>query len=195
MCPDIAIQKIGENTINYAHVTHSRNWVDITRNEMNVLLGIIILMSVNPMNDYPLYCSTDTFYNNPDISNIMTLKRFKKYYKNLHVSDIREELPRTSPKYNKLCKVQPFIDILNKTFDEACESSATQCNDESMIGFKGRSSMRQYMPMKPIKQGYKWWARCDCKTGYLHQFQFFTEKTGTTTKENLVVGFIRKSAR
>lgn len=185
MCPDEAIENIVENTNIYAHFSHSKNWVDITHEEMNAFLGIFILMSVNPIHDYQLYWSTDPFYNNPVISNIMTLKRFKKILQNLHINDITKEIPRTSPDYNKLCKVQPFIDILNKTFEEACEPSAYQSIDESMIRFKGRSSMRQYMPMKPIKRGYKCWARCDSKNGYLHQFQFYTGKTGTTTEENL----------
>ncbi|ERL91043.1 hypothetical protein D910_08385 [Dendroctonus ponderosae] len=33
--------------------------------------------------------------------------------------------------------------------------------DESMIKFKGRSALKQYMPKKPIKQGYKIWALAD----------------------------------
>lgn len=69
-------------------------------------------MSVNPLSDYQLYWSTDPFYNNQEICQVMTLKRFKKITENLHVSNIREELPRNSQHYNKLCKVQPFIDFL-----------------------------------------------------------------------------------
>lgn len=32
--------------------------------------------------------------------------------------------------------------------------------DESVIAFKGRSTMKQFMPMKPIKRGFKVWACC-----------------------------------
>ncbi|GFS85859.1 hypothetical protein NPIL_346571 [Nephila pilipes] len=32
-----------------------------------------------------------------------------------------------------------------------------QAIDESMIPFKGRSSLKQYIPNKPIKRGYKVW--------------------------------------
>ncbi|CAG5053672.1 unnamed protein product [Parnassius apollo] len=54
-----------------------------------------------------------------------------------------------------------------------------------MIKFKGKSSMKQYMPKKPIKRGYKCWCRCDSKTGYLYQFQIYTGKTDNTAEEGL----------
>lgn len=37
----------------------------------------------------------------------------------------------------------------------------TQALDESIIFFKRRSSLRQYMPNKPTKRGYKIWVRTD----------------------------------
>jgi len=41
-------------------------------------------------------------------------------------------------------KARDFI-ILDKNF----------CVDKTMVKFKGRSSIKQYHPLKPIKQGYK----------------------------------------
>jgi len=35
------------------------------------------------------------------------------------------------------------------------------------------------MPKKPIKRGYKVWARCDSITGYVYQFEIYTWKAGT----------------
>ena len=43
------------------------------------------------------------------------------------------------------------------SYKPACENSI----DEAMIPFKGRSSMKQYMPKKPIKRGFKIWVRAD----------------------------------
>nr|CAH7769898.1 unnamed protein product [Callosobruchus chinensis] len=53
-----------------------------------------------------------------------------------------------------------------------------------MIKFKGRSSLRQYMPMKPIKRGYKVWIRAD-ETGYVCQFQIYTGKVSDASEKNL----------
>lgn len=179
------IELLVKNTNIYAKVTNSKNWVEITQSEMKAFLGIMTLMSINPLSDFQLYWSTDEFYNNPVISKVMTLQRFKKITQNLHVSDVRNELPRNSPAYDKLCKVRPLIDALSERFESACAPS--QCNsvDESMIKFKGRSVMRQYMPKKPVKRGFKCWARCDSKTGFLHKFQLYTGKMGESAEENL----------
>ena len=45
-----------------------------------------------------------------------------------------------------------------------------QAIDEHMIKFKGQHSMKQYMPLKPIKRGFKMWCRNELATGYLFQF-------------------------
>jgi hypothetical protein len=45
-----------------------------------------------------------------------------------------------------------------------------------MIRFKGRNSIKQYMPMKPIKRGYKVFIRAD-QSGYICEFQIYTRKT------------------
>lgn len=59
--------------------------------------------------------------------------------------------------YDRLVKLHPLIDKLNKKFQEEYLPSPHQTIDESMIAFKGRSSMKQYLPMKPTKRGYKVW--------------------------------------
>ena len=46
-----------------------------------------------------------------------------------------------------------------------------------MIKFKGRSSMKQYLPKKPVKRGFKVWVRADAVTGYVCEFQVYTGKT------------------
>lgn len=54
-----------------------------------------------------------------------------------------------------------------------------------MIRFKGRSHMKQYMPKKPIKRGYKCWVRADSSTGYMYEFEFYTGRVVSDTEENL----------
>lgn len=44
-----------------------------------------------------------------------------------------------------------------------------------MILFKGRSSMKQYNPMKPIKRGYKIWCIA-CMSGYIYRFEIYQGK-------------------
>ena len=86
---------------------------------------------------------------------------------------------RGDDNFDKLYKVRPFLNKLNAQFDECYHPSQNQSVDESMIKFQGRSSFKQYMPMKPTKRGYKVWVRADDK-GYVCQFEIYT---GRKTKE------------
>ena len=55
--------------------------------------------------------------------------------------------------------------------------------DESMILFKGRSSLKQYNPMKPIKRGYKVWSMADMD-GYLYKFEIYQGKNQEQNTED-----------
>lgn len=46
-----------------------------------------------------------------------------------------------------------------------------------MIEYKGKTSLKQYMPMKPIKRGIKMWCRADSTNDYLSEFDIYTGKS------------------
>ena len=77
-----------------------------------------------------------------------------------------------------------MLDALSETFLQSYLPSKNQAIDESMIKFKGRSSLRQYMPMKPVKRGYKVWLRAD-ESGYISKFQIYSGKVGEAAEKNL----------
>ena len=52
------------------------------------------------------------------------------------------------------------------------------CVDEQMIPFKGSSSLKQYMPNKPHKYGYKVFVLCNSK-GIMHNFELYAGKIST----------------
>ena len=45
-----------------------------------------------------------------------------------------------------------------------------------MTKFKGRSSTRQHLKMKPIKWRFKWWFRCASSNSYFYEFDFYLGK-------------------
>ena len=45
-----------------------------------------------------------------------------------------------------------------------------------MVKFQVRSSLKHYMPMKPIKRDIKVWVRADSRNGYFSQFEVYTGK-------------------
>ena len=66
--------------------------------------------------------------------------------------------------------MRPVIKQFNNSFSPAMSPTAQQAIDEHMVKFKEQHAMKQYMPIKPIKRGFKMWYRNDFATGYLFQF-------------------------
>ena len=89
------------------------------------------------------------------ILKFMTHSRFQKIIEIIHVINNVRNLPKSDPNHDKLYKIRLLHDGLNKNIKEGYNSSSFVSIDETMILFKGRSTMKQYNPMKPIKRGYK----------------------------------------
>ncbi|KAM7306155.1 piggyBac transposable element-derived protein 4-like [Ixodes scapularis] len=163
-------------TNRYAHQKRRAGWKNLTTDELKAYLGMLFLMSVHPVHHVYLYWSTDKFFNVSEISNVMTFKRFQAIMNSLHLNNHELEKKRGEDGFDKLSKVRPLVTALSERFLREYAPSTHQSIDESMIPFKGRSSLKQYMPMKPIKRGYKVWCRADSETGYLLEFQIYEGK-------------------
>ena len=48
-------------------------------------------------------------------------------------------------------KIRPFIEKIPETFLHYYDPAREQSIDESMVKFKGRSTVKQYLPQKPMK--------------------------------------------
>ena len=87
--------------------------------------------------------------------------------------------------YDKLGKVQPIIEKLATVFCSIFNPHCDVAVDEAMIPFKGRSSLKQYMPKKPVKRGIKVWALADSVNGFISRFEIYTGKKGGGTEKDL----------
>lgn len=68
-----------------------------------------------------------------------------------------------------------MLGALNETFEKCYKPNERHSIDESMVKFKGRIGLRQYMPLKPIKRGYKIWIR-ENQSAFVAQFLIYTGK-------------------
>lgn len=84
-------------------------------------------------------------------------------------------MPKSST-FDKLYKIRPMMNHLNNVYCTSFSLDKNLSCDESMVGFKGRSGIKQYMPMKPVKRGFKIWAICCAITGYLLKFIIYEGK-------------------
>lgn len=180
--PKSFIETLVRQTNLYATQT-KKKFEKVTFNEMKQFLGINILMGLKKSPSYRNYWSKDIAMNDPYISSII-MNRFGFLLSNLHMADNSKAPKKGEPGFDKLYKVRSLLDTLSKTFEECYKSSQFQSCDESMIKFTGRSSLKQYMPLKPIPRGYKVWVRSD-KSGFVCQFQIYEGKIDQTIEKSL----------
>lgn len=177
------IDHIVEQTNLYASQKQTQNWEPVRKSDIDAFLGIIILMGIHVLPSIDLYWSSDPFFRVDEIAQVMTCKRFKKFLENLHLNDNSKTPAKTSQEYDKLYKVRPVLELLNCACQREAKQTTSQSIDEAMIRFKGVSSLKQYMPAKPIKRGFKVWVRADSVTGYVYEFQVYTGKNDNNTPE------------
>lgn len=178
---DEVVHLLVEQTNLYAGQSKSRDWDDAVDDEIRSFLGLLIAMGLHGLPKFRLYWSTNPLFRVQPVVDVMTRQRFMKLLGNLHLNDNSKAVPRDDPAYDKLHKLRPLLTKMNENFQKEAVSSSSQSVDEAMILFKGRSSFRQYMPLKPIKRGYKVWVRADSETGYIYQFDLYTGKDDDST--------------
>ncbi|XP_063924603.1 piggyBac transposable element-derived protein 4-like [Zophobas morio] len=162
-------------------IATGKNYISTTMIEIKTFLGINLLMGIKRSPSYKDYWSSAPDLNDPFISRLIALKRFSWLLSHLHVNDNSVMPGRSSPNFDKLYKLRPMIDLLSTNFEKHFFPNQHIAADESMIKFKGRSSLKQFMPKKPIKRGYKMWMLAD-KTGYCLKFDLYTGKTDSQEK-------------
>ena len=97
--------------------------------------------------------------------------------------DNSQLVPPGHPGYDKLGKVRPVINHCSRVFQDSYNPHCECAVDEAMIPFQGRSTLKQYLPMKPVKRGIKVWVRADSHNGYFSQFDVYRGKGSNTSPE------------
>ncbi|XP_051167290.1 piggyBac transposable element-derived protein 4-like [Leptopilina boulardi] len=185
------LQKIVEETNMYFHQNkkkESKYAYELSIDELRAWIGMLILMGIHRLPQQKNFWSTDPALRVDFIANIMTRDRFSKIAEILHLNDNNKVLEKSDPNYDRLFKVRPLVDHLNKKAQEIYSPSKVLAVDESMIKFKGRSSLKQYMPMKPIKRGYKVWCLADSQSSYILKFEIYTGKSTDSQKSQETLG-------
>ena len=151
-------------------------------------------MGINELPEIRDYWSTNEQLHYFPVASRIPRKRFMELSTYLHFANNENIVTRGQPEYDRLAKVRPVITALQKSFLEAYNPHRENAIDEAMIKFKGRSSLKQYLPMKPIKRGFKVWVRADSQNGYLCNFDIYTGKE-ESAETNLGAKVVKKLSR
>jgi len=140
--------------------------------ELERFLGVVFFMLIISLPNSRLHWSLDLAIT--QINQILSRYRFEQIKRFVHFNNNDHMLPPEHQKFDKLFKVRPLSDHLRKKYNDT-PMSQMLCIDEQMIPFKGNTALKQYLPSKPHKYGYKVFILCSNK-GVIYDFELYTGK-------------------
>ena len=147
-------------------------WERVSAEDLNAYFGIMMIMGLTKLPALSDYWHEDPLIHCSIIADCMSRDHFFEIHRYLHFVD---NSTITTPSTDRLHKVRQFMTMMGERH-EALHHPHCQCAiHEAMVPYKGRSSLKQYMPQKPIKRGFKVWVRADSTNGYVSQFQVYTQ--------------------
>ena len=183
------LQFIADQTNQYAqkcmdpHVYAT--WQMITVQELKAYMGFMILMGLVQLPSLYDYWKNDSIFHYSPIASRISRSRFMEINRYLHFADNETLAPLGSPEYDRLGKIKPILQLLVPKFSNHYNLNKHVSVDEAMIPFKGRSAMKQYMPLKPVKRGFKVWVLADATNGYVSNLKVYTGKSEETSEDGL----------
>ena len=158
-------------------------WEKVTEEEIYAYFGFMILIGLVKMPSIRDYWRRDEeFHYNPLASRI-SRSRFLELNRFLHFVN-NDSLPEYGePTYSKIQKVKPILTYMSTRSETRFVLGRDIAIDEAMVKYKGRSSIKQYMPKKPIKRGFKIWMMADSSSGYVAKYQVYEGKSPDGTVE------------
>lgn len=145
--------------------------------EMMIVIGCNLVMCYNRVPKIRYYWSSKVSVRNHLISSSISRNRCMFLMSKLYFNH-----PTKPNNCSKIYYAEELLECFKYTFQKYRSDSSRQSIDESMVKFKGRSSLKQYLPLKPVKRGVKLWGRCDADTGYTYDTNIYCGKE-TETKE------------
>ena len=153
-------------------------WSALTVPECRTWLGLLMSMGVvQKIGRLPDYWSRHAATYTPFFSNTMPCRRFLQILRYLHFIDNESD---NTDKTLRTWKVQRVLDYLVKRFRDAYTPRRELSVDETMLKFKGRLNIKQYIKIKPVKWGIKLFTLAESITGYVLDLLPYTGRRADT---------------
>ena len=151
-------------------------WVDTTPSDIKLFIAHTLIMGLVKKPDLEKYWNTKSKTNIPFFGQYMSRNRFQSFLWNFHVNDDSQNPLPGRPGHDPLCKIRPFVDMLERNFMYAYKPSRALSFDEACCPFKGRLRFRVYNPMKPNRFHIKLFQVSEANSGYIVGFHVYTGK-------------------
>jgi hypothetical protein len=172
------IHTIAANTTAYAHHKGANQAWTTSAEELWLFIAVHIFMGINHLPRSHMYWEEE--WVQPFVVDAFSRDRFHELLRFFHIAS-------PSPpdaKHTVLDKVAPLITACQHSFSTCFLPAQVLVFDESMVPFKGRDPMKQYLPDKPTSWGYKVW--CLASNKYLLNFDIYKGRQ-KRKKDNLTL--------
>ena len=144
------------------------SWPPTDSYELLAFIGAHIFMGIDSLPTRRMYWQAGTRH--AHIADLFSRDRFELLTRYLTVSPtVAGAAPR-----NPFSFVRAFIAALNHSFPRHWNPGRHLALDESMVSFRGRSDIKQFVPGKPHPHGYKIWVLAN--ENYMLQLQLYEGK-------------------
>ncbi|XP_052080769.1 piggyBac transposable element-derived protein 4-like [Mytilus californianus] len=147
-----------------------KSWRALTENELKSFLAIVFNMGLIRKSSIEEYWNSSMPSQASHwFKEVMSRNRFQFLY----VSDYSRNVPRQHPAYDPASRFKSLLSFMNKQFCRFIVPKKEVCVDETLMATEGHIVMRQYIPSKAAKFGFKLWMLCESATGYILQMSVY----------------------
>ena len=145
-------------------------WKLMTVEKLWAFLGLLLNMGLVRKHTIEEYWNTKNYsQDTPVFRKVMKLNTFKLILHFSHASDSASEPKHGSAQYDPQYKFRLVLEHLNATWAQEFNLSRDISIDETIVGFKGRHVLVNYIKIKKHHQwGPKEYNLADSKTDYIH---------------------------
>lgn len=154
----------------------------VSKTEMQVFLGILLLSGYHTLPNERLYWSTDEDVGVPVVFEKMSRNKFQEIKRYFHLSDNSCLNPN-----DKLAKLRPFLDIFQRNLLQFGVFETDLSLDEQMVPYYGKHGCKIYMKGKPVKFGFKIWVLAS-SGGFPFKFEVYTGKKDKALHAHVPLG-------
>jgi len=145
-----------------------RKWKDTDAAEIRVFLAIMVYMGIIRKPDARMFWTTNPLLATPFVRDVMSVNRFSLLERCLHFADNTvPPLPTASDTEKILWKINPFLEPLISNFSAVYTPDRFIAVDESLMLWKGKLGIKQYIHTKRVRWGLKSYELCEVGSGYI----------------------------